>query len=87
MPLSLLLPDHLHPGGWLLFEVGIGQADAVRELFMKTGHFGELFTAKDPGGIERVVGGQIDVGARHAGLPSKGAHASPRNVDKEVYIG
>ena len=32
---------HLHPGGWLLFEVGIGQAESVRELFMQTGKFGE----------------------------------------------
>jgi release factor glutamine methyltransferase len=52
-------PDHLNPGGWLLFEVGIGQAERVLELFSATGRFSELFTAKDPAGIERVVGGRI----------------------------
>ncbi|HEY6872172.1 MAG TPA: peptide chain release factor N(5)-glutamine methyltransferase [Geobacteraceae bacterium] len=52
-------PDHLNPGGWLLFEVGIGQAEQVLGLFGTTGRFGDLFTAKDPGGIERVVGGRL----------------------------
>jgi len=52
-------PVHLNPGGWLLFEVGIGQAESVLNLFTATGRFWELFTAKDPAGIERVVGGRI----------------------------
>lgn len=51
-------PEHLNPGGWLLFEVGIGEAEPVLELFETTGQFAELFTAKDPAGIERVVGGK-----------------------------
>jgi release factor glutamine methyltransferase len=51
-------PDHLAPGGWLLVEVGIGQAPAVFGLFAETGRFAELFAAKDPAGIERVVGGR-----------------------------
>ena len=46
----------LNPGGWLLVEVGIGQATAVSDIFKQNG-FGELFTARDPGAIERVVGG------------------------------
>ena len=51
-------PAHLSPGGWLMVEVGIGQAAAVWALFEKSG-FGALFTAKDPAGIERVVGGRL----------------------------
>ncbi len=51
-------PGHLEPGGWLLFEVGIDQAEAVKGLFTAAGCFTELFTAKDPAGIERVVGGR-----------------------------
>lgn len=47
----------LNPGGWLLVEVGIGQSEAVRELFGGNG-FTELITACDPGRIERVVGGR-----------------------------
>ena len=52
-------PDYLEPGGWLLFEVGIGQAEQILGLFTATGRFTELFTAKDPAGIERVVGGRF----------------------------
>ncbi len=47
----------LNPGGWLLVEVGIGQAAEVSDLFRQNG-FGELFTARDPGAIERVAGGK-----------------------------
>lgn len=49
---------YLVPSGWLLVEVGIGQAEDVGAMFAAAG-FTELLTAKDPGGIERVVGGQI----------------------------
>jgi release factor glutamine methyltransferase len=52
-------PGYLSPGGWLLFEAGIDQAGAVLALFEATGRFGEFFTAKDSGGIERVVGGRL----------------------------
>jgi release factor glutamine methyltransferase len=51
-------PEYLNPGGWLLFEVGIGQAAEVLGLLERHG-FTERFTARDPGGIERVVGGRI----------------------------
>ena len=47
----------LNPGGWLLVEVGINQAGDVAALFTESG-FEETFTARDPGGIERVVGGK-----------------------------
>ena len=44
--------------------MGIGQADAVlATCSRRPAGSAELFTAKDPGGIERVVGGTIDVGA------------------------
>jgi release factor glutamine methyltransferase len=46
----------LAPEGWLLVEVGIGQAAAVQELFVAAG-LTEIFTARDLAGIERVVGG------------------------------
>jgi release factor glutamine methyltransferase len=47
---------HLVPGGWLLVEVGIGQASPVRELFEQVG-LREVFCRDDYGGIPRVVGG------------------------------
>lgn len=50
-------PAWLNDGGWLLVEVGIGQAEVVAQMFKESG-FSETFTARDPGGIERVVGGR-----------------------------
>jgi release factor glutamine methyltransferase len=52
-------PDHLSPGGLLIFEIGLGQAEEVLALFARAGLFGELFTAKDPAGIDRVAGGKL----------------------------
>lgn len=51
-------PEYLHPDGWLLVEVGAGQSGAVTELFAKQG-FSALFSVKDPGGIDRIVAGQL----------------------------
>lgn len=47
---------YLGRGGWLMFEVGIGQSRQVQRLFDKEGCYEEIFSAFDPGGIERVVG-------------------------------
>lgn len=52
-------PAHLTPGGWLLFEVGIGQAPEVLELLCAGGFSQESFSEQDPAGIERVVGGRL----------------------------
>ncbi|MBI1921246.1 MAG: peptide chain release factor N(5)-glutamine methyltransferase [Geobacter sp.] len=51
-------PRHLTPGGWLMVEVGIDQAERVREIYKQAG-FTEIFTVRDLAGIERVVGGLI----------------------------
>ncbi|MDO9068522.1 MAG: peptide chain release factor N(5)-glutamine methyltransferase [Deltaproteobacteria bacterium] len=48
--------DYLNPGGFLLLEIGIGQADDVAQLFLAAGGYGQPFTTLDPGGIQRVVG-------------------------------
>ncbi|MBW4054284.1 MAG: peptide chain release factor N(5)-glutamine methyltransferase [Proteobacteria bacterium] len=50
--------EHLNSGGWLMVEIGIGQAKDVVQLFKKSGDFDEPFISRDPGGIERVVGAQ-----------------------------
>ncbi len=47
----------LAPGGWLLVEVGIGQAAAVQELFASAG-LTEILVTRDLAGVERVVGGR-----------------------------
>ena len=47
----------LASGGWLLVEVGIGQAEAVAELFAGAG-LQEVYSRPDYAGIPRVVGGK-----------------------------
>lgn len=54
--------DHLTPSGWLLFEVGAGQAPDVLGLLAAGGFTSESFTKTDPAGIERVVGGRLAKG-------------------------
>lgn len=49
-------PKHLAPGGWLLLEVGAGQAQDVVALLAQSG-FTAIITATDAACIERVVGG------------------------------
>lgn len=56
--------EHLSPGGWLLVEVGAGQAARVAELFRETDGYGDVIIARDPAGIERVVGAARK-GGRH----------------------
>lgn len=52
-------PDHLNAGGWLIFEVGAGQAPSVMGLLESGGFTQGKFTQTDPAGIERVVGGRL----------------------------
>lgn len=49
---------HLLPGGWLLLEHGYDQAAQVRKRLHEAG-FGEIFSAPDLAGIERVSGGRM----------------------------
>jgi len=48
----------LNPSGWLLLEVGKGQAHDVLQIINVTEGFKQTTTALDPGGIERVVAAQ-----------------------------
>lgn len=49
--------QHLLPGGYLLVEVGRGQAEAVTELFRRGG-LADVSRRRDYSGIDRVVWGQ-----------------------------
>jgi len=48
---------YLKEGGWLLLEVGYGQAEKVEELFKKAG-FKEVSSVRDYSGIKRIVEGR-----------------------------
>lgn len=55
--LAAAVPGLLVPDGWLLVEVGIGQAEAVRRLFAEAG-LDDCYMRDDYAGIPRVVGGR-----------------------------
>ena len=49
-------PAHLSVGGWLFFEIGYDQAEAVSQLMREAG-FGEIAVIQDYCGKDRVVKG------------------------------
>ncbi len=51
-------PQHLNPQGWLMFEHGYNQANAVATLLQQAG-FQHIETIKDLGGNERVTLGRL----------------------------
>lgn len=51
-------PDHLTAGGWLLAEIGAGQAERVTALWCAAG-LGDVAVRRDFAGVDRVVGGRI----------------------------
>lgn len=54
-PLALAAPHYLSPGGWLLLEVGAGQARQVLALLQDTAAYDRLETVQDYQGMPRVV--------------------------------
>lgn len=52
--------DHLKDGGWLLFEIGYDQKEAVTGM-MKEAGYSEIHAQKDLAGLDRVVIGRYDV--------------------------
>jgi len=50
-------PNYLKPGGWLLFELGIGESCAV-QAFMNE-YFENVKVIKDLSGIDRVIYGRL----------------------------
>jgi len=60
----------LQSGGWLLVEVGHDQAAEVAALFAAAPELGEIFSACDLAGIDRVVGGRRR-GVDERGIPAE----------------
>lgn len=50
-------PKFLKPKGWVLFELGIGEAEAVKGFMQK--NFKDICVEKDLAGIERIIYGQL----------------------------
>jgi release factor glutamine methyltransferase len=48
-------PDVLAPGGWLVLEMGLGQASRVRGAIERDGRYARSTAVLDPAGIERVL--------------------------------
>jgi release factor glutamine methyltransferase len=51
-------PRVLLPGGWLVLEMGLGQAPRVRDAVERDGRYAGSSTTLDPAGIERVLAAQ-----------------------------
>ncbi len=49
------VPSYLTCGGWLILEIGAGQAGVVAELVERDGRYGRPTFRKDYSGIERVM--------------------------------
>ena len=49
---------YLNPGGWLLFEIGYDQGDALREM-MESAGFSQVKVIKDLAGLDRVAVGKL----------------------------
>ena len=54
-PMAREAHRYLRPGGWLVLEVGLGQAEPVRELLHNVGAYDRLELLRDFQGIDRVV--------------------------------
>lgn len=52
-------PRFLRPGGWLAFEVGLGQGPSVAQRLRKSGAFGEVHTHDDAQGQVRVLSARV----------------------------
>ncbi len=51
-------PDYLRPGGWLVFEVGLGQGEIMAKRLGKDDRFARVETHADEAGAVRVVAAQ-----------------------------
>ncbi len=51
-------PHFLRPGGWLLMELGEGQAGSLSRLMEASGGFDRIEVRKDLSGVERMIGGR-----------------------------
>jgi release factor glutamine methyltransferase len=56
-------PRVLAAGGWLVVEMGAGQAAAVRRLVEETGRYARVEVVRDHAGIERVLAAREGRGA------------------------
>lgn len=54
-PIIAGAPAHLRPLGWLMLELGAGQAAAAQDLARQTGAYEEIETAPDLSEIQRVL--------------------------------
>lgn len=48
-------PAYLKKGGFLIMEMGFGQAEAIKNIFQSAGNFAIIEVVKDYSNIERVV--------------------------------
>jgi methylase of polypeptide subunit release factors len=52
-------PRFLRPGGWLAFEVGLGQGPGLRQRLVKQGAFDHIESFADPAGQVRALAARV----------------------------
>ena len=50
--------DYMNPGGWLMFEIGYDQGEALKEMMISAGYC-QVTVIKDLAGLDRVVIGKM----------------------------
>jgi release factor glutamine methyltransferase len=57
-------PEHLLPGGTIIFEMGISQAEDIRKALNDTGKFKNIETIQDYSRRDRFIAAELDAGAK-----------------------
>jgi len=82
-PIIAQADARLFPGGWLILEVGQGQAGRVASLLLKSPGFGEPEIVRDLVGRDRVLLAQKSGRIRGLSLGKNSHDASIETVDKD----
>lgn len=48
-------PEYLRPGGWMIFEIGYDQGNAVQDLAGDSGAYDQIIVDQDFSGLDRIV--------------------------------
>lgn len=62
--------NYLEDGGWLFFEIGYNQGQALKQLLEEKGTFEEIQVKKDLAGLDRIVSARYHKGKKTRGFIS-----------------
>jgi release factor glutamine methyltransferase len=65
--LAVQAPGVLAPGGWLVVEMGVGQAAAMAKCVVRDARYGQIRMVRDPAGTVRVLAAECRGGEEGGG--------------------